>query len=109
MSNTKKELKDMNVSDRAQLRDEAAKAINAKLREMGKREFGNHQVVACWHIINLVGLLANGFYMKDYRMLFLQSVKTEQMTDALVYKFIRHDFLSVLCFLCESFFFLLSG
>lgn len=44
MSNTKKELREMNLSERAQVRDEAAKAINAKLRELGKREFSDSRI-----------------------------------------------------------------
>lgn len=44
MSNTKKELGEMTFEDRAQVRDEAAKAINAKAREMGKREFSEARI-----------------------------------------------------------------
>ena len=76
---------------------------------MGKGEFGNHQVVSVWHIVYLVGFLANGFHMEDYRVLFLQGVQTEQMTDSLVNELVRHDFLSELCLLGETFFFFLGS
>ena len=46
MSNTKKELSEMTFEDRAKLRDNAAKAINAKLHDLGKREFSEQRIKA---------------------------------------------------------------